>query len=137
MWSKAKHKPDLQRFSGKTSLIAVGAHWRGELRFDGAVQIDGKIDGDVLTEDGLVRISEVGRVEGRVRAPHVVIEGEVVGDVFAGQSLELGAKARVRGTLHYAVMEMAAGAQIDGHLCRLSESVDRPLELPDLQQVEQ
>ncbi len=130
MWNKGKEKADMQRFTGKTSLIAAGAVFRGDLEFQGAVQIDGKVLGDLLTEQGLVRISAEGQVEGEVRAPHVVIDGEIIGDVYASQHVELGAKARVRGNLYYGLMEMAMGAQIEGGLRPIKEQ-DRPLELPE------
>ncbi len=130
MWNKGKGKADMQRFSGKTSLIAAGAVFRGDLEFQGAVQIDGKVLGDILTEQGLVRVSVEGQVEGEVRAPHVVIDGEIVGDVYAGQHVELGPKARVRGNLYYGLMEMAMGAQVEGGLRPIKEQ-DRPLELPE------
>src|SRR5690606_22342118 len=129
MWSKDKTKPDLQRFSGKTSLIAAGAELVGDMRFQGAVQVDGRVTGNLLASEGLVRISVGGMVEGEVRAPHIVIDGEVSGDVFASSHLELGARSRVRGNLHYGLMEMAMGAQIEGRLCHMNEEL-RPLELP-------
>ncbi|OLU26157.1 polymer-forming cytoskeletal protein [Pseudomonas sp. PA27(2017)] len=130
MWNKGKGKADMQRFTGKTSLIAAGAQFRGDLEFQGAVQIDGKVLGDILTEQGLVRVSVEGQVEGEVRAPHVVIDGEIVGDVYASQHVELGPKARVRGNLYYGLMEMAMGAQVEGGLRPIKEH-DRPLELPE------
>jgi len=129
VWNKGKGKADMQRFAGKTSLIAAGAVFRGDLEFQGAVQIDGKVLGDILTEQGLVRVSVEGQVEGEVRAPHVVIDGEIIGDVYAGQHVELGPKARVRGNLYYGLMEMAMGAQVEGGLRPIKEQ-DRPLELP-------
>ncbi|MEX6501808.1 bactofilin family protein [Pseudomonas zhanjiangensis] len=131
MWSKDKSKTNLQRFSGKTSLIAAGGVLNGDLRFLGAVQIDGRINGNVLTSDGMVRVSMEGQVEGEIRASHVVIDGEVIGDVHAAEHLELGARARVRGNLYYGLMEMAMGAQIEGRLCHLKDDA-RPLELPDV-----
>lgn len=129
MWNKDKARTDVQRFAGKTSLIAVGAELHGDLRFQGAVQVDGKVFGNLIASEGMVRVSVQGRVEGEIRAPHIVIDGEVVGDVHATGHLELGARAQVRGNLYYALMEMAMGAQIDGRLCRLQEE-SRPLELP-------
>lgn len=129
MWNKDKSRADGQRFTGKTSLIAVGAELHGDLRFQGAVQVDGKVIGNLVTSEGMVRVSAQGQVEGEIRAPHVVIDGEVIGDVHASGHLELGVRARVRGNLYYALMEMAMGAQIEGRLCRLQEEA-RPLELP-------
>ncbi|MHA6495479.1 bactofilin family protein [Pseudomonas borbori] len=130
MWNKDKSKTDLQRFSGKTSLIAAGAELSGNLRFQGAVQVDGRVSGNLLTTDGMVRVSVQGQVEGEIRAPHIVVDGEVIGDVYAGEHLELGSRARVRGNLYYALMEMAMGAQIEGRLCHLKDE-QRPLELPN------
>jgi len=130
MWSKDKSKTDLQRFSGKTSLIAAGAELCGDLRFQGAVQVDGRVNGNLLTTDGMVRVSVEGQVEGEIRAPHIVVDGEVIGDIYASEHLELGIRARVRGNLYYGLMEMAMGAQIEGRLCRLDEE-SRPLELPN------
>ncbi|MGE8497696.1 MAG: bactofilin family protein [Pseudomonas sp.] len=130
MWSKDKSKTDLQRFTGKTSLIAAGAELAGDLRFHGAVQVDGRVSGNLLTTDGMVRVSVEGQVEGEIRAPHIVIDGEVIGDVYAGEHLELGTRARVRGNLYYGLMEMAMGAQIEGRLHHIKEGA-RPLELPN------
>nr|WP_256837245.1 polymer-forming cytoskeletal protein [Pseudomonas oleovorans] len=136
MWSKDKTKPDLQRFSGKTSLIAAGAELVGDMRFQGAVQVDGRVNGNLLATEGLVRVSAGGLVEGEIRAPHIVIDGEVSGDVFASGRLELGSRSRVRGNLHYGLMEMAMGAQIEGRLCHLKDG-ERPLELPATLEIEQ
>jgi len=130
MWNKEKSRTDLQRFTGKTSLIAAGAEFAGDLRFQGAVQVDGRVSGNLLTSEGMVRVSTEGQVEGEIRAPHIVIDGEVIGDVYAGEHLELGSRARVRGNLYYGLMEMAMGAQIEGRLCHLKDSA-RPLELPN------
>ncbi|WXL26463.1 polymer-forming cytoskeletal protein [Ectopseudomonas mendocina] len=129
MWNKGKSGPDLQRYAGKTSLLAVGAELHGELRFEGAVQVDGTVRGNLQAVDGMVRISANGRVEGEVKAPHIIVDGEVLGDIYAIQHLELGAKARIKGNLHYGVMEMAMGAQVEGQLCRMHDE-PRPLELP-------
>lgn len=130
MWNKDKDKTNLQRFSGKTSLIAAGASLSGDLKFLGAVQVDGRVEGNLLTSEGMVRVSVEGQVEGQIRAPHIVIDGEVVGDVYASKHLELGARARVRGNLYYGLMEMAMGAEIEGSLCHLKDDT-RPLELPE------
>ncbi|MET1077219.1 MAG: polymer-forming cytoskeletal protein [Pseudomonas sp.] len=129
MWNKSKPKADLQRFSGKTSVIASGTELQGDLRLQGAVQVDGRVCGNLLASEGMVRISVDGRVEGEIRAPHVILDGEVIGDVYASDHLELGPRARVTGNLHYGMMEMAMGAQIEGRLCPLKD-VSRPLELP-------
>ncbi|MFN3581481.1 MAG: polymer-forming cytoskeletal protein [Pseudomonas sp.] len=117
MFGADKHKKvDIGQFGGKTTIIAQDAELRGNMRFNGAVQVDGRIIGNIEAEQGLVRVSEHGYVEGVIRAPSVLINGQVVGDVHAGEHLELDAKARISGDLYYRVMEMVMGAQISGNL---------------------
>jgi len=55
-------------------------------------------------------------VEGSVIAPNVILNGIVKGDIDAADRVELGAKARVLGNVHYTIIETAVGAQINGKL---------------------
>jgi cytoskeletal protein CcmA (bactofilin family) len=129
MWSKNKPAADLQRFNGKTSIIAAGALLIGDLRVQGAVQMDGRLQGNLIAEDGMVRVSTGGLVEGEIHAQHVILDGEVTGDVHASEQIELGAGARVRGNVYYGLMEMTMGAQVEGRLFATRDGA-APLELP-------
>ena len=64
----------------------------------------------------VVRVSDHGVVEGEVRAPHIIINGRVDGDVFSSEHVELAANAIVNGTVHYQLIEMVMGAQVNGRL---------------------
>jgi|TARA_R110000764_G_scaffold60231_6_gene129520 cytoskeletal protein CcmA (bactofilin family) len=130
MWGSDKHKKaDISQFGGKTTIIAQDAQITGDMRFTGALQVDGRVIGNIEADEGLVRVSEHGYVEGVIRAPHVLINGQVTGDVHALEHLELDAKARINGDLHYRFMEMVMGAQISGQLNYLDEaSAQLPLD---------
>ena len=131
MFGADKHKKiEIGQFGGKTTIIAQDAEFRGDLKFTGALQVDGRVIGNIEAEQGLVRISEHGYVEGVVRAPSVLVNGQVLGDVHAFEHLELDTKARIQGDLHYRFMEMVMGAQINGKLCYLdadNQTVDLPV----------
>lgn len=123
MWGADKHKKmDIGKFGGKTTIIAQDAEIRGDVSFSGVLQVDGRIVGNIDAEQGVVRISEHGRVEGMITAPNVLINGEVKGDVHANEHLELDAKARIAGNLYYRFIEMIMGAQISGTLNHLNET---------------
>ena len=117
----------------ETSLIARGTVIRGDLRFSGALHLDGRIEGTVLSEgdDAMFTLSEHGQVHGEIRVPLAVINGHVTGDVYVTVRLELAPQAHIDGDLRYHTLEMAAGAQVNGRISRQAEEAQRELPAPD------
>ena len=109
----------LKRQPSVSSVVGAGMHVQGPCRFQGGLQIDGTVLGDVSAEAGqqsVLVIGEAGSVHGAISADHVVIGGAVVGPVLARELLELHAKARVQGDVRYKALEMQQGAVIAGQL---------------------
>jgi cytoskeletal protein CcmA (bactofilin family) len=101
------------------TLIAAGTRVEGNLIVTGGVHLEGAVRGNVTCEagaDALLTIARAGMVEGIVEVPRVVVHGEVRGDIRAKEKVELGATARVSGNVSYGLIEMAAGAVIQGRL---------------------
>ena len=63
-----------------------------------------------------VRIRESGVVKGLIRAPVVIVNGLVEGDIYSSNHLEMASKARVAGNIFYHLMEMVLGCVVHGHL---------------------
>lgn len=78
----------------------------------------------------MLTMSDQGRVTGEVRVSNAVVNGAVIGDLFVGERLELAGNARVDGNVHYKVLEMAAGAQVNGKMLYQTEA-PRRLSAPD------
>lgn len=101
------------------TLISVKTEIVGDVKFTGGLHVDGVIKGNLMAEPGsgaVVRISDKGRVEGQITAPNVIINGRVIGDVHAGEYIELAKKAQVSGDVYYLAMEMVLGAEVNGKL---------------------
>jgi cytoskeletal protein CcmA (bactofilin family) len=101
------------------SLIGAGTRIEGNVVFTGGLRVDGEVRGNIRSEsgqDGTLVISEKASVEGEISVGHVVINGTVIGPVFAGESLELLPSARVTGDVEYHQIEMQQGAVIQGRL---------------------
>lgn len=101
------------------TLISQKTEIVGDVNFKGGIQIEGVVKGNLVAEPGsgaVVRISDGGRVEGQINAPNVVVNGSVVGDIYAGEYIELAKKARIKGDVHYYMMEMVLGAEVNGSL---------------------
>lgn len=121
MWFKRKKQPPIR------SLIGEGTVLHGDVDFNEGLRIDGEVQGDVKADsaNSILVISENARVHGKVRAGHVIINGEVRGPVHSDELLELQPKARVVGDVRYEVLEMHQGATVDGQLKPL-KSADKP-----------
>ncbi len=114
------------------TLVGPQSEVSGDVKFTGGLHIEGTIKGNVIAEnDGnsLVQLSESGTIEGEVRAPFIVLNGVVIGDVHGGEHVELASKARVAGNVYYNLIEMAVGAEVNGKLVHTQSSDDEPLAL--------
>ena len=126
MWLNKKKPPPIR------SLIGDGRVVQGNIRFADGLRIDGQVVGDVVAEgDGrtILVISDNARVQGRVVASHVIINGEVRGPVHSTELLELQPKARIVGEVRYETLEMHQGATIEGELKPLKSNEKPALKL--------
>ena len=130
MWGKDKSKKvDFDRHAGRTTMIAKGTVVNGDVLFEGGLLVEGTIKGNVRAEDGtdsLLRLSEAGVIEGEIHVPNVVINGKVSGDVHSSGHVELAAKAIVNGNVHYNLIEMVMGSQVNGALVHAQPAKQEP-----------
>ena len=127
MWGKGGD----MAFSGgdSTTLISKDSEVIGDLKFSGDLEIQGVVRGNIIAKaekGAAVRIVDGGRVEGEVHAPKVMINGEMVGDVHSSEHVELAAKAQVNGNVHYNLIEMVKGSQVNGSLLYAGAKSTKP-----------
>lgn len=106
------------------SLVGRNTVVFGDLRFVGGLHVDGTIKGNVVAADdasSVITVSQSGCIEGEVKVHNVVLNGTVVGDVYAKGHIELAANARVTGDVYYTLLEMAIGAEVNGNLVHCAE----------------
>jgi len=109
---------------GGTTLISRDTVVVGDLHFTGSLDVEGLVQGNIIAKpgkDATIRVIDHGRVEGEIRVPIVVINGEVQGDVHSSKHLELAPKARVTGNVYYTLVEMAVGSEVNGSLQHVVE----------------
>ena len=104
---------------GSTTLISKATEVVGDIHFSGNLEVEGRVRGNIFADgdsDARVRVMEKGLVEGEISVPTVVINGNVNGDVHSSKHVELAAKAVVQGNVHYSLIEMVKGSQVNGSL---------------------
>ena len=124
MWSNSNKK---QRSEKVDTLIGQHTELHGDIIFTGGLHVDGRIKGNVIAEkDGatMLVLSEQGVVEGEIRVPYIVINGQVVGDIYAFESVELAQHARITGNVYYNRIEVAMGAEVNGSLVHHQDETD-------------
>jgi cytoskeletal protein CcmA (bactofilin family) len=112
------------------TVVGTGTTISGNMVFAGGLHVDGIITGDVHAdgaESSALTLSESGTIEGEVRAPNIVINGTVIGDVYGTNRVELAPNAKVTGTVYYHLLEMAMGAEVNGRLVHSDEGEPRRL----------
>ena len=136
MLGKGKNK----KTTRMDTLVGPQSEVSGDIKFTGGLHVEGTIKGNVIAEnDGssLVQLSESGTIEGEVKAPFLVLNGVIIGDVHGGEHVELASKARVAGNVYYNLIEMAVGAEVNGKLVHTQASDDVPLALGHLESLDE
>jgi len=99
------------------TLLGRGAEFEGKLTFEGTVRIDGRLRGEIFTDDILV-IGEGADVQAEIQVGVVIVEGSVNGDIRAKRAVELHAPARVRGNIVTPSLFIDKGVIFEGN-CKM------------------
>ena len=124
MWGNRKRK--VTRID---SLIGQQTEIKGEIVFSGGLHIDGSIEGKITAVENsgaVLTLSEQGTIKGDVRVPNVILNGKVIGNVYADEHIELALNARVIGNVYYNLIEMAMGAEVNGSLIHTADMANQP-----------
>ena len=112
--------------SGSTTLISSETTITGDISFTGQLDIEGTVNGSVqgASGDAVLRVVSGGRVAGEIKVPHATVNGKVEGDVHSSERLVLSEQAVIDGDVYYNLIEMAAGAKVNGGLRHSSNVAD-------------
>jgi cytoskeletal protein CcmA (bactofilin family) len=97
-----------------TTLLGKGSEFEGKLSFEGTVRVDGKMTGEIFTEDVLV-VGEGAEVNAEVTVGAIVIQGIVRGNITAKRSVEIHNPGKVKGNINTPSLFIEKGVFFDGH----------------------
>lgn len=96
-----------------TTLLGRGSEFEGKLTFEGTVRIDGKLSGEIFSEDVLV-VGEGAQVNAEIDVGVIIVEGNVTGNIRAKRAVELHAPARVKGNIETPSLYIDKGVIFEG-----------------------
>jgi len=122
MFSSKKKQNELLRAKINT-LIGEGTEVEGIVKFTGGLHVVGTINGGAVSknEDSLLIVSENALVKGDVVVKHLIVNGQIDGEIYVDGKVELFDKARINGDIHYKILELPVGAEVNGKLIRIEE----------------
>lgn len=123
MFKKRTHK----KLTQIDTLIGENTQINGDMSFRGGLRIDGKVTGNIHADNddrATLTLSHQGTIEGETRAPHLIINGSILGDIYSTSHLELASHAKIQGDVYYNLLEMAVGSEVNGQLIHLENEED-------------
>lgn len=123
-----------------TTLIDKDITIRGDTTYSGGLRLDGKIFGNLTLlrdeRNTILIMGEGSKVTGNIIVETAIINGEIRGNIKCTDYLELNANAIIIGDIEYGVLEIHAGAKVNGNLSLIKKEVvrKRPKEKPILKQ---
>jgi len=99
---------------GPVAYLYKGSRVNGQLSFQGAVRIDGSVDGEIQCQ-GTLTIGEGADIRAKISGRVVILRGKVEGNVTAKERLELIAPARLIGNVDTPRLLVTEGVVFDGN----------------------
>jgi cytoskeletal protein CcmA (bactofilin family) len=111
------------------TILGPEAAFDGKLTFQGAVRIDGKFSGEIVTDDVLV-VGESAEVTAQVVVGSLILNGLLRGNVRAKKAVELHAPARLFGDIETPNLVIHNGVVFEGH-CKM-ENLEKRAGVPEI-----
>ncbi len=106
-----KKRDEINAFLGKDT------EFEGKLSFKGAVRIDGHFTGEIFTEGTLI-VGELAVIESNIHVSHIIISGEIRGNIIADNRIEIHAPGKVFGNIQAPTVVIEEGVIFEGN-CRM------------------
>jgi cytoskeletal protein CcmA (bactofilin family) len=97
------------------TILGPDATFKGELTYEKGMRLHGKLEGKIGTP-GRLHIAKEAKMQADVEAGAITVEGDVHGNLSAGDRIELKQSARYEGDLRSSRLVVDEGAILVGHV---------------------
>ena len=112
---KRKPAPDS---SVVPTLVNAGSSFEGTCKSNGSICIEGEFTGTIEGADN-VYVHKRARVNADIHAKNVMVHGEVNGNIFSEEEINISDTGQVTGGVEAPSLTISSGGYLDGH-CRMS-----------------
>ena len=105
------------------AFLGTGTEFNGTLTFEGTIRIEGKVSGEVVSQDTLI-VGEDAEVDAEVNVGVLICRGQVKGNVKASGRIELHETSELRGNISTPRLMISEGAIFHGS-CEMPQAGDK------------
>jgi cytoskeletal protein CcmA (bactofilin family) len=98
------------------SVLGSTVRFKGELVADENLMIQGHIEGSIEQKASRLTIGSTGKIKADIHANYVIVEGEVIGNLYATEAVIVESGARVRGDIFAPRVTLKDGATFKGSI---------------------
>ncbi|MCF6148407.1 MAG: polymer-forming cytoskeletal protein [Candidatus Kuenenia sp.] len=95
----SKSRREVGMTEGNMTNLTPDTEFKGTIKFNTVLRIDGKFDGEMITDEGEVIVGSTGAVKANIKVRNAIVEGQVDGNIIASERVELRKKAKLMGDL--------------------------------------
>lgn len=114
--------PSLLNDEPVQALLEEGSHFEGEMRFRGAARVGGTFKGHIQGQGTLI-IDSTASVEARIKVDHLVVLGELSGQITANRSVLMEPPARFKGEVASPILSIKEGVAFEGSSKKITPPV--------------
>src|SRR2546426_741463 len=114
----------------RNGRIGKGSRLSGKLVFEGSVRVYGEVEGEIVAGEAVI-VRRGGKVNAKIHATELVVEGHVTADVHATGRVEIGVTGSLSGTVVTPCLVIHEGARFDGNCSMGPRSENEDVAVPD------
>lgn len=103
---------------GGMNLLGKGAVFKGELKVNGSIRIDGDFEGHMEASESVI-VGKTGKITGDVTTKEAVIGGTVNGNIKASDKIELQTGSHLAADIVCRGLKVEDGVFFEGN-CKMS-----------------
>ena len=111
-------KEKIEAFLGKDT------EFEGKISFKGSARIDGKMHGEIYTEDTLIVGHDAVIDTQKTEVGSIIVYGRISGEIYARERIEIKGTGTVVGNITTSLLVIEEGAHFEGN-CRMGSKEDK------------
>ena len=111
---KNASRKEIEMKEENVTNVTADVEIKGTIKFSHILKIDGKFEGEMITDEGDVIVGKTGGIKANIKVKNAIIEGHVDGNIVASEKVELKERAQLIGDLKARTLVIEEGVVFVG-----------------------